>query len=92
MKWHRNSIGVEIDREYCRQTARRLLQENSDLFSQADVQFLKEFPGAGRDASQVCEDASLYGIKRAVKAKYSGLIELGYRLMHFHWQRQIKNR
>jgi DNA modification methylase len=69
MKWHRNSIGVEIDREYCRQAARRLLQENSDLFSQADVQFLKEYPGTECNAPEVCEDASVYGIKRAVKAK-----------------------
>ena len=69
MKWNRNSIGVEIDREYCRQTARRLLQENTDLFSEADVQFLKEIPGAGCDEPQVCEDTSLYGIKRGVRAK-----------------------
>ena len=69
MKWHRNSIGVEIDREYCRQTARRLLQENSDLFSQADVQFLKELPGAGPEVPRVCEDTSVYGIKRPRSAK-----------------------
>ena len=69
MKWHRHSIGVEIDREYCRQAARRLVQENGDLFSEADVQLLKEIPGAGRDEPQVCEDASVYGMKRAVKAK-----------------------
>ena len=33
MKWHRNSIGVEIDRDYCRLVARRLTHENNDLFS-----------------------------------------------------------
>ena len=69
MKWHRNSIGVEIDREYCRHAARRLLQETTDLFSAAEVQFLKELPGAEHDEPQVCEDASVYGTKRGVRAK-----------------------
>ncbi|MFQ5850255.1 MAG: DNA-methyltransferase [Candidatus Binatia bacterium] len=68
MKWHRNSIGIEIDREYCRLAARRLMQENGDLFSEAEVQFLKEIRGAV-DEPQVCEDASLYGIKRTARAK-----------------------
>ena len=68
MKWHRNSIGIEIDRDYCRLAARRLMQENNDLFSEADVQFLKENRSGAREP-QVCEDASLYGIKRTGRAK-----------------------
>jgi len=69
MKWSRNSIGIAIDRDYCRQAARRLMQENSDLFSEAQVQFLKEIHGAVRDEPRVYEDASLYGIKRTGRAK-----------------------
>jgi site-specific DNA-methyltransferase (adenine-specific) len=68
MKWHRNSIGIEIDRDYCCQAARRLIHENSDFFSEAEVQFLKEIRGAVSEP-QVCEDASLYGIKRTAKVK-----------------------
>jgi site-specific DNA-methyltransferase (adenine-specific) len=33
MKWGRNSIGIEIDPAYCRMTARRILDENQNLFS-----------------------------------------------------------
>ncbi|MDE3067588.1 MAG: site-specific DNA-methyltransferase [Verrucomicrobiota bacterium] len=33
MKWGRNSIGIEIDPEYCRMAARRMLDENQNLFS-----------------------------------------------------------
>ena len=69
MKWHRDSIGIEIDRDYCRLAARRLIQENSDLFSEADVQFLKEIRGTGIDEPKVCEEASLYGIRRTGRAK-----------------------
>lgn len=35
MKWNRNSIGIEIDPEYCQMTTRRLLDENQNLFSAA---------------------------------------------------------
>ena len=37
----RNSIGVEIDREYCRMAARRLKAENSGLFSSCELIFEK---------------------------------------------------
>jgi DNA modification methylase len=33
MKWGRNSIGIEIDAEYCRMAARRMLDENQSLFA-----------------------------------------------------------
>jgi site-specific DNA-methyltransferase (adenine-specific) len=68
MKWHRNSIGVEIDHDYCRMAARRLMHENSDLFSVAEVQFLKLIDGT-RNEPQVCEDRSMYAVKRTVRAK-----------------------
>lgn len=35
----RHSIGVEIDREYCRRAARRLKAENDGLFSSAELLF-----------------------------------------------------
>jgi len=41
MKWHRNSIGLEIDSEYCRLISRRLIQENNDLFSEAELEIVK---------------------------------------------------
>ena len=68
MKCHRNSIGVEIDRDYCRLAARRLMHENNDLFSEAELQFLKLTDGAEHEP-QICEDLSLYSVKRTAKAK-----------------------
>lgn len=68
MKWQRHSIGVEIDRDYCRLAARRLLHENNDLFSKAELQFLKLIDGEEQEP-QVCEDTSMYGVKRTGRAK-----------------------
>lgn len=39
MKCHRNSIGVEIDSDYCEIAATRLKQESQSLFSQSKLQF-----------------------------------------------------
>ena len=39
LKYNRNSIGVEIDPEYCRMAARYLKAEASDLFSHAHLVF-----------------------------------------------------
>ncbi len=68
MRCQRNSIGLEIDRDYCRLAARRLRHENNDLFSQAELHFLKltESPEEGL---RVCEDATLYGSKKALRAR-----------------------
>jgi DNA modification methylase len=41
LKTGRNSIGVEIDPEYCRMTARSLKEEHRGLFSQAELRFEK---------------------------------------------------
>jgi len=41
LKNGRNSIGVEIDREYCRMAARRLKAESSGLFSSSELVFEK---------------------------------------------------
>lgn len=60
----RNSIGVEIDSEYCRMTARHLKAETADLFSTAKLLFEKT---ATETASLVKEDHALYEVRPARK-------------------------
>ena len=60
----RNSIGIEIDPEYCRMAARYLKAENTDLFASAELRF--ERASAGR-ASAVMEEPALYEIRPAKK-------------------------
>jgi modification methylase len=44
LKTGRNSIGVELDTEYCRMAASRLLNENGSLFSHAELQIQLHTP------------------------------------------------
>lgn len=60
----RNSIGIEIDPEYCRMAARYLKAENTDLFASAELKFERAF--AGR-ACAVMEEPALYEIRPAKK-------------------------
>jgi site-specific DNA-methyltransferase (adenine-specific) len=60
----RNSIGVEIDPEYCRMAARYLKGETADLFATAELQFEK---AATETASLVKEDRALYEVRPARK-------------------------
>ena len=60
----RNSIGVEIDPEYCRIAARYLKAETGDLFSTAKLLFEKT---AAETANLVKEDQSLYEVRSARK-------------------------
>lgn len=60
----RNSIGVEIDPEYCRMAVRYLKAENSDLFSTAKLLFEKAAPEA---AHLVKENQALYEVQPARK-------------------------
>ena len=60
----RNSVGVEIDPEYCRMAARYLKAETTDLFSNAELLFEKAIPGT---ADLAREDKSLYKVKPAKK-------------------------
>jgi DNA modification methylase len=60
----RNSIGVEIDPEYCRMAARFLKAETSNLLSVAEVHFEKI---ATETANLVKEDEALYEIRPARK-------------------------
>jgi site-specific DNA-methyltransferase (adenine-specific) len=60
----RNSIGVEIDPEYCRMAARYLKAENADLFATANLRFEKV---TTEPACLVEEDQALYEVRPARK-------------------------
>ena len=60
----RNSIGIDIDPEYCRMAARYLKAENSGLFSTAQLLFQK---ADAEQASMVMEDQAFYEVKPAKK-------------------------
>jgi site-specific DNA-methyltransferase (adenine-specific) len=60
----RNSIGVEIDPEYCRMAARHLKAETMDLFSTAKLVFEK---ADTETANLIKEDQSLYEVRPARK-------------------------
>ncbi len=64
LRSERNSIGVEIDPEYCRMAARYLKAENSDLFSTATLSFER---AAIEAPSHVREDPGLYEVRPARK-------------------------
>jgi len=60
MKCNRNSIGIEIDAEYCRMVTRRLKAENQSLFSQACIQFSRVAKGPSNTLT-VREVGASYG-------------------------------
>lgn len=60
----RNSIGIEIDPEYCRMAARFLKAESANLFSTAKLQFERV---ATETANIVREDQALYELRPARK-------------------------
>ena len=60
----RNRIGIEIDPEYCRMTARYLKAETSDLFTTAELRFEK---APTETAALVKEDRVLYEVRPAKK-------------------------
>ena len=60
----RDSIGVEIDPEYCRMAARYLKAETSDLFTTAELRFEK---APTETAALVKEEPGLYGVRPAKK-------------------------
>ncbi|HUT87730.1 MAG TPA: site-specific DNA-methyltransferase [Candidatus Heimdallarchaeota archaeon] len=60
----RNSIGIEIDPEYCRMAARYLKAENSGLFATAELLFEKAAP---EEAHLVREAQALYEVRPARK-------------------------
>jgi hypothetical protein len=65
LNYQRNSIGVEIDPEYCRMAAAYLKAESSSLFS--DDQLVFEKAELQKAACVVREDPKLYEVKPARK-------------------------
>ncbi len=65
LKSQRNSIGFEIDPEYCRTAARYLKAESQDLFSRAEL----KFENLIRMEKGICvrEDEGLYQVRPAKK-------------------------
>jgi modification methylase len=60
----RNSIGVEIEPEYCRMAARYLKAENSDLFATSKLLFEK---AVAEPTCMVREESALYEVRPAKK-------------------------
>jgi DNA modification methylase len=60
----RNSIGVDIDPEYCRMAARYLKAENSGLFSVAKLLFEKV---SAQQATMIMENQVLYEVRPSKK-------------------------
>jgi hypothetical protein len=69
LKTRRNSIGIELDTEYCRMAASRLLSENGSLFSHADLQIqLRVQPAAAAPPTGV---APSLAVLREAPAAYN---------------------
>ena len=66
LRYGRNSIGIDIDTEYCRMAARYLKKEGSNLFFDTELSFEKmTLDNTG--LMQVCEDQALYEVRSARK-------------------------
>jgi len=66
LRYGRNSIGIDIDPEYCRMAARYLKKESSNLFIDTELVFEK-ITADHSGQVQVCEDQELYEVKSARK-------------------------
>jgi len=66
LRYGRNSIGIDIDPEYCRMAARFLEKESSNLFLKTELIFEKMIPD-NIGHMQVCEDQALYEARSARK-------------------------
>jgi len=67
IRYGRNSIGIDIDPEYCRMAARFLKKESSNLFLETELIFEKMIPD-NTGHIQVCEDQALYEVRSSRKA------------------------
>jgi len=63
LRHQRNSIGIEIDPDYCRMIAAHLKTESSGLFQEADLVFEKVIPT--EKAFVVREEPALYQVRAA---------------------------
>jgi len=67
LRYGRNSIGIDIEPEYCRMAARYLKKESINLFVNTELIFEKMVTdNCGR--MQVCEAPVLYEVKPARKS------------------------
>lgn len=66
LRYGRNSIGIDIEPEYCRMAARYLKKESSNLFINTELIFEKMIADKSGQM-QVCEDQALYEVKSARK-------------------------
>ncbi|RZB37737.1 MAG: hypothetical protein SRB2_00839 [Desulfobacteraceae bacterium Eth-SRB2] len=66
LRYGRNSIGIDIDPEYCRMTAQYLKKESSNLFISAELIFEKMITDNSGQL-QVCEAQALYEVRSARK-------------------------
>ena len=60
----RNSIGIDIDKEYCRMAARNLKADINNPSNKAKLIFQKMTNGSS-GKMKICEDQSLYKVKTA---------------------------
>ena len=67
LRYERNSIGIDIEPEYCRMAARYLKKESSNLFLNTELIFEKTVTVPSGHL-QVCEDQALYEVKSARKS------------------------
>lgn len=66
LRYGRNSIGIDIDPEYCRMAVQYLKNESSNLFFGTELRFEKMIvDNAGH--MQVCEDQALYEVRSSRK-------------------------
>jgi site-specific DNA-methyltransferase (adenine-specific) len=68
MKAGRNSVGIEIDPQYCRMTEERLREDNSNMFSSANLEFI--YPAAEvKQKSAVSDKREKYLVRKRKPAK-----------------------
>jgi len=67
LRYGRNSIGIDIEPEYCRMAARYLKRESSNLFLNSELIFEKMMTD-NSGQMQVCEDQALYEVRSAKKS------------------------
>jgi len=65
IRYGRNSIGIDIDPEYCRMAASYLKKESSNLFMNIELIFEEMISDHQSGKMQVCENQALYKIRSA---------------------------
>ena len=66
LRYGRNSIGIDIEPEYCRMAARYLKKESSNLFINTELIF-ERMMADNSGQMQISEDQALYEVKSAKK-------------------------